>query len=84
MTSFEMAAGMAGFIRIESVIKMDGMVLRRRDRGWAMGQGLHWIKESLMGRGCFFEETNAGIDKQHENWGSLGFLGIDDASRQGR
>ena len=48
MTSFEMAAGMAGFIRIESVIKMDGMVLRRRDRGWAMGQGHHWIKESLM------------------------------------
>jgi len=39
---------MAGFIRIESVIKMDGMVLRRRDHGWAMGQGHHWIKEFLM------------------------------------
>jgi hypothetical protein len=39
---------MVGFIRIETVIKTEGMVSRRRDHGWAMDQGHHWIKESLM------------------------------------
>jgi hypothetical protein len=34
--------------RIASVINMYGMVLRRREHCWAMRQGYHWIKESLM------------------------------------
>jgi len=75
---------MVGFIRIEPVIKMEGMVSRLRDHGWAMDQGHHWIRESLMLGERSMKETNDAIDHLRGKWGLSGCLRIHAVSRQGQ